>query len=104
MKFLMGVVMLAGIAMSNSSLMAEFTQLLVEEVRHVREAISTACRVRMRAIHTASLARIIGLVPMALKLDDGNESHAPLSHALIGCRPMLIIFTVFLVPAGFDLF
>lgn len=99
----MGVVMLAGIAMSNSILIVEFAHHLVEEGKTVRDAVSTACRVRLRPILMTSLATIIGLLPMALKLGEGSESYAPLARALIGGLSMSVIFTVFLVPAGFDL-
>jgi multidrug efflux pump subunit AcrB len=48
-----------------------------------------------------SLATVIGLLPMAMKLGEGSESYAPLARALIGGLSASVIFTVFLVPAGF---
>ena len=58
---LMGVVMLVGIAVSNSILIVEFTRHLREEGMGVREAVATACRVRLRPVLMTSLATIIGL-------------------------------------------
>jgi multidrug efflux pump subunit AcrB len=98
---LMGIVMLAGIAMSNSILIVEFAHHLLEEGLGVREAIVTACRVRLRPVLMTSLATIIGLLPMALKLGEGSESYAPLARALIGGLTASVVLTVFLVPAGF---
>jgi multidrug efflux pump subunit AcrB len=100
---LMGVVMLAGIAMSNSILIVEFAHHLKMEGRGVGEAIAESCRVRLRPILMTSLATIIGLMPMALKLGEGSESYAPLARALIGGLLVSVVFTVFLVPAGFSL-
>jgi multidrug efflux pump subunit AcrB len=100
---LMGVVMLAGIAMSNSILIVEFAHHLKMEGRGVGEAIIESCRVRLRPILMTSLATIIGLMPMALKLGEGSESYAPLARALIGGLLVSVLFTVFLVPAGFSL-
>jgi multidrug efflux pump subunit AcrB len=100
---LMGVVMLAGIAMSNSILIVEFAHHLKMEGRAVSEAIVESCRVRLRPILMTSLATIIGLMPMALKLGEGSESYAPLARALIGGLLVSVAFTVFLVPAGFSL-
>jgi len=100
---LMGVVMLAGIAVSNSILIVEFAKHLLSEGRGVRDAIVTSCRVRLRPILMTSLATVIGLLPMALKLGEGSESYAPLAQALIGGLTLSVIFTVFLVPAGFFL-
>jgi multidrug efflux pump subunit AcrB len=100
---LMGVVMLVGIAVSNSILIVEFTRHLRGEGMAVREAVATACRVRLRPVLMTSLATIIGLLPMALKLGAGSESYAPLARALLGGLTLSVIFTVFLVPAGYVL-
>ena len=100
---LMGVVMLAGVAMSNSILIVEFAHHLRREGMPVREAAATACRVRLRPVLMTSLATVLGLLPMALKLGEGSESYAPLARALIGGLSVSVLFTVFLVPAGFCL-
>jgi multidrug efflux pump subunit AcrB len=100
---LMGVVMLAGIAMSNSILIVEFAHHLRREGMNARDAVSTASRVRLRPVLMTSLATVIGLMPMALKLGEGSESYAPLARALIGGLSVSVLFTVFLVPAGFYL-
>jgi multidrug efflux pump subunit AcrB len=99
---LMGVVMLAGIAMSNSILIVEFAHHMKIEGMGVGEAIIESCRVRLRPILMTSLATIIGLMPMAMKLGEGSESYAPLARALIGGLLVSVVFTVFLVPAGFS--
>jgi multidrug efflux pump subunit AcrB len=62
-----------------------------------------ACRVRLRPVLMTSLATIIGLLPMALKMGEGSEAYAPLAQALLGGLTVSVIFTVFLVPAGFVL-
>jgi multidrug efflux pump subunit AcrB len=98
---LMGVVMLAGIAMSNSILIVEFAHHLRSEGKAVAEAVIESCRVRLRPILMTSLATIIGLLPMALKLGEGSESYAPLARALVGGLVVSVALTVFLVPAGF---
>ncbi len=100
---LMGVVMLAGIAMSNSILIVEFAHRLLGEGGSVRDAIVAACRVRLRPVLMTSLATIIGLLPMALKMGEGSEAYAPLARALLGGLGVSVLFTVFLVPAAFYL-
>lgn len=98
---LMGVVMLTGIAVSNSILIVEFTRQLREQGMQVREAVATACRVRLRPVLMTSLATIIGLLPMALKLGEGSESYAPLARALLGGLALSVALTVFVVPAAY---
>ena len=100
---LMGIVMLVGIAVSNSILIVEFTRHLREHGSPVREAVSTACRVRLRPVLMTSLATIIGLMPMALKLGAGSESYAPLARAIIGGLTLSVVLTVVLVPAAYYL-
>jgi multidrug efflux pump subunit AcrB len=79
----------------------EFTRQLREEGMAVREAVAMACRVRLRPVLMTSLATIIGLLPMALKLGEGSESYAPLARAILGGLSFSVVFTVFLVPAAY---
>jgi multidrug efflux pump subunit AcrB len=98
---LMGVVMLAGIALSNSILIVEFAHHLIKEGMDAHQAIVASCRVRLRPILMTSLATVIGLLPMALKLGEGSEAYAPLAQAIIGGLTLSVLLTIFLVPAGF---
>jgi len=100
---LMGVVMLAGVAMSDSILIVEFAHHLLREGMDPLDAIAMAGRVRLRPILMTSFATILGLLPMALKLGEGSESYAPLARALIGGLTVSMMFTIFIVPAGFRL-
>jgi multidrug efflux pump subunit AcrB len=100
---LMGVVMLVGIAVSNSILIVEFTRHLRGEGMGVRDAVGLACRVRLRPVLMTSLATIIGLLPMALKLGAGSEAYAPLARAILGGLALSVALTVFLVPAAYVL-
>ena len=98
---LMGVVMMVGIVVSNSILIVEFTSRLHQEGRPLREAVSLACRVRLRPVLMTSLATLMGLIPMALKLGTGSEAYAPLARAIIGGLAVSVVLTVFIVPAAY---
>ena len=98
---LMGIVMLVGIAVSNSILIVEFTHRLLEEGLALKEAVSTACRVRLRPVLMTSLATIFGLIPMALALGAGSEAYAPLARVIIGGLTLSVVMTVFIVPVAF---
>ena len=100
---LMGVVMMVGIVVSNSILIVEFTRRLRDEGRSLREAVSLACRVRLRPVLMTSLATLIGLLPMAAKLGTGSEAYAPLARAIIGGLAVSVVLTVFIVPAAYYL-
>jgi multidrug efflux pump subunit AcrB len=98
---LMGVLMLVGIAASNSILIVEFAHRLEEQGQSVESAVITSCRVRLRPILMTSLATIIGMVPMALKLGTGSEQYAPLARTIIGGLTVSVLLTVFIVPAAY---
>jgi hydrophobic/amphiphilic exporter-1 (mainly G- bacteria), HAE1 family len=98
---LMGIVMMVGIVASNSILIIEFARRLRETGLGVEEAVTTACRVRLRPVLMTSLATIIGLFPLALKLESGSEAYAPLARTIIGGLTASVILTVFLVPAAY---
>jgi len=98
---LMGVVMMVGIVVSNSILIVEFARRLREDGMSVREAVVTACRVRLRPVLMTSLATLIGLLPMALKLGTGSEAYAPLARAIIGGLAVSVVLTLFIVPAAY---
>ncbi len=98
---LMGVVMMVGIVVSNSILIVEFTRRLREDGQPLREAVATACRVRLRPVLMTSLATVIGLLPMAMKLEAGSGTYAPLARAIIGGLIVSVVLTVFIVPCAY---
>ncbi|HTL54668.1 MAG TPA: efflux RND transporter permease subunit [Candidatus Limnocylindrales bacterium] len=100
---LMGVVMMVGIVVSNSILIVEFTRRLRQEGKPLREAVSVACRVRLRPVLMTSLATLIGLLPMAAKLGTGSEAYAPLARSIIGGLAVSVVLTVFIVPCAYYL-
>ena len=96
---LMGVIMMAGIVVSNSILIVEFAGHLHEEGLPVAKAVVESCRIRLRPILMTSLATLLGMIPMALGLEAGSEQYAPLARAIIGGLAVSVVLTVFLVPA-----
>ena len=98
---LMGIVMLTGMVVSNSILIVDFANRLREDGRSVRDAVAHSCRIRLRPILMTSLATIVGLLPMALKLETGSEAYAPLARVIIGGLIASVLLTIFVVPAAY---
>jgi HAE1 family hydrophobic/amphiphilic exporter-1 len=98
---LMGMVMMVGIVVSNSILIVDFSRALWREGNPLKEAVAVASRIRLRPVLMTSLATIIGLIPMALKLGTGAEAYAPLARAIIGGLTVSVVVTVYLVPAAY---
>jgi multidrug efflux pump subunit AcrB len=98
---LMGIVMMVGIVVSNSILIVEFTRQLRHQGKPIQEAVAVASRLRLRPVLMTSLATLLGLTPMALKLGTGSEAYAPLARAIIGGLLVSVVVTVYLVPAAY---
>ena len=96
---LMGVIMMTGIVVSNSILIVEFSGILHERGMPLERAVVEACKIRLRPILMTSLATLLGLLPMALGIEEGSEQYAPLARAVIGGLGISVVVTVFLVPA-----
>jgi len=98
---LMGIVMLQGMVVSNSILIVDFANVLRSEGHNLRDAVVHACRIRLRPILMTSLATVVGLLPMAFKLEIGSEAYAPLARVIIGGLLTSIVLTIFVVPAAY---
>jgi multidrug efflux pump subunit AcrB len=98
---LMGVLMLVGVAGSNSILIVDFAHILETQGLAPADAVIQACRVRLRPILMTSLATIIGMTPMAMKLGTGAEQYTPMARAIIGGLTASVLLTIFIVPAAY---
>jgi hydrophobic/amphiphilic exporter-1 (mainly G- bacteria), HAE1 family len=98
---LMGIVMLQGMVVSNSILIVDFANVLRSQGHSLVEAVAHSCRIRLRPILMTSLATVVGLLPMAFKLETGSEAYAPLARVIIGGLISSIILTIFVVPAAY---
>jgi len=98
---LMGMLLVVGISVSDSILIVEFINRLRAEGRSLREAVALGPRVRLRPVLMTTLATLIGLIPMAMKLGAGGEAYTPLARAVIGGLAVSAAQTIFLVPAAY---
>jgi HAE1 family hydrophobic/amphiphilic exporter-1 len=100
-----GVIMLAGIVVSNAILLVDYTNILRKrDGMPLRDAVQTAGRVRLRPILMTSLATMLGLVPMAMGIGEGAELQAPLARVVIGGLLASTMITLLVVPVVYTLF
>jgi hydrophobic/amphiphilic exporter-1 (mainly G- bacteria), HAE1 family len=100
-----GVIMLAGIVVSNAILLVDYTNILRRRDKMpLREAVETAGRVRLRPILMTSIATVLGLVPMSLGIGEGAELQAPLARVVIGGLIASTMITLVFVPTVYTLF
>jgi HAE1 family hydrophobic/amphiphilic exporter-1 len=100
-----GVIMLAGIVVSNAILLVDYTNILRRrDHMPLREAVETAGRTRLRPILMTTLATILGLVPMSLGIGEGAELQAPLARVVIGGLTASTLITLVFVPTVYTIF
>jgi hydrophobic/amphiphilic exporter-1 (mainly G- bacteria), HAE1 family len=100
-----GVIMLAGIVVSNAILLVDYTTTLrTRDKMPLREAVETAGRTRLRPIVMTTLTTILGLVPMSLGIGEGAELQAPLARVVIGGLAASTLITLVFVPTLYTIF
>jgi HAE1 family hydrophobic/amphiphilic exporter-1 len=105
MQAYIGVIMLAGIVVSNAILLVDYTNTLRHRDKmELRPAIELAGRHRLRPILMTSLCTGLGLVPMAIGIGEGAELQAPLARVVIGGLLTSTMITLVFVPAMYTLF
>ena len=67
------------------------------------EAIKTAARVRWRPILMTTITTVLGLMPMALDLNEGFEIRIPLALTLIGGLIFGTFLTLIFIPLVYNL-
>jgi HAE1 family hydrophobic/amphiphilic exporter-1 len=105
MQAYIGVIMLAGIVVSNAILLVDYTNTLRHRDKmELRAAIELAGKHRLRPILMTSLCTALGLVPMALGIGEGAELQAPLARVVVGGLITSTVITLVFVPAMYTLF
>ncbi len=99
----MGVIMLIGIVVNNAILMLDYTnQLVRQQGKSAKDALILACPVKLKPIVMATLAIMLGMLPMALGIGDaGKEMRIPLGIVSIGGLASSTILTFWVIPAAY---
>lgn len=100
---LIGVIVLAGIAVNDSIVKVDFANHLWRQALPLRDAILQAGRVRLRPILMTTATTVLGLLPMAIGWGQGAELQRPLAIALIGGLFISTAVTLMVVPVVYAL-
>jgi multidrug efflux pump subunit AcrB len=101
---MIGMVLLAGLVKKNSIILVDYTNQLRAQGMGLKEAVLTACPVRLRPIIMTSLATIASAVPLAIGFGPGAETRAPLARSIIGGIVLSTLVTLIIVPIFYVLF
>lgn len=103
MMSMIGILLLMGIVKKNSILLVDFTNVRRDEGMPVREALLSACPIRLRPILMTSVAIMAGALPAAMAFGPGAELRAPMAIVVIGGTMISALMTLFVVPCAYSL-
>ncbi len=93
-----GFIVLVGLACKNAILIVEFAKQLEDAGKARHEAVTEACRLRLRPILMTSFAFILGVVPLVLASGPGAEMRQALGTAVFSGMLGVTFFGIFLTP------
>jgi len=100
---LIGLIILSGIIVNNAIVLVDYIGQLQRQGMKKMEAIKTAARVRWRPILMTTITTVLGLLPMALDLNEGFEIRIPLALTLIGGLIFGTFLTLIFIPLVYNL-
>jgi HAE1 family hydrophobic/amphiphilic exporter-1 len=100
---IIGLIMAVGLVTKTGILLVDFTNTLRRRGLPRTEALSEAARVRLRPILMTTATMTFGMLPLALKLEPGAESRAPMAVVVIGGLLTSTLLAIFVTPALYTL-
>jgi len=101
---MMAIIMLLGIVVNNAILLLDYTNILRREGKGVTEALLEACPTKLKPIIMATIAIMLGMLPMALGIGAaGKEFRQPMGIISIGGLIVSAVLTLVVIPAIYNL-
>ena len=98
-----GLIMLAGIVVKNAIVLIDRVNQLREEGVDKISALVQAAESRLRPISMTTLCTLLGFMPLAIAVGDGNEVRAPMAIAVIGGLLVSTLLTLVVIPVVYNL-
>ncbi|MGB7061074.1 MAG: efflux RND transporter permease subunit [Candidatus Zixiibacteriota bacterium] len=99
-----GMIMMAGIVVSNAILLVDYTNILRRRGVKLHDAVVSAGKTRLRPILMTSFTTMLALVPMALGFGEGGEMYSPLAVAVISGLFISMALTLIFIPTLYTVF
>ena len=98
-----GLIMLAGIVVKNAIVLIDRVNQLREEGVDKIGAVIQAAETRLRPIAMTTLCTLLGFMPLAIGIGDGNEVRAPMAITVIGGLLVSTLLTLVVIPVVYTL-
>ena len=97
------LVVLVGLACKNAILIVEFAQDLERQGEQLIQAVTHACRMRLRPILMTSIAFCAGVIPLILSTGAGSEMRRAMGIAVFAGMVGVTLFGIYLTPVFYVL-
>ncbi len=97
-----GIIMLAGIAVNNSIILVDRINQLIRDGSDRKEAILMAGQQRIRPIIMTSLTTILALLPLTFGFGESASLRSPMALAVIGGLVTSTLLTLVVIPCVYD--
>ncbi len=101
---IIGLIMAFGLVAKNGILLVDYANTLRARGVERTQALAEATRARLRPILMTSATMVGGMFPLAMKLEAGAESRAPMAVVVIGAILTSTVLAVLVIPAVYTLF
>jgi len=98
-----GLIMLVGLSAKNGILIVEFANQLRDQGREIHEALIEAADTRFRPIIMTGITTAAGSVPLLVSSGAGTETRFVIGVVILSGVIVGTLFTLFIVPAAYDL-
>ena len=98
-----GLIMLVGLSAKNGILIVEFANQLRDEGREFSEALIEAADTRLRPIIMTAITTAAGSLPLLISTGAGTETRFVIGIVILFGVIAGTLFTLFIVPAAYDL-
>ncbi|HEY3059856.1 MAG TPA: efflux RND transporter permease subunit [Chloroflexota bacterium] len=100
---IIGLIMAVGLVAKTGILLVDYTNTLRKRGMGRTQALAEAARVRLRPILMTTATMSFGMLPLALKLEPGAESRAPMAVVVIGGLLSSTLLAMLVTPSLYTL-
>lgn len=99
---MIGFILLLGLASKNSILLVDYANQQLQKGLSLRDAILMAGKTRLRPILMTTMALIMGMLPIAIGLNEASKQRTSMGIAVIGGLISSTLLSLVVVPAAYS--
>jgi len=95
----LGIIILGGVVVNNGIVLIDFVNVSRAKGMKLKEALIHGSKVRLRPILMTALTTALGLLPLALGIQEGSKLQSPMAITVMGGLMVATFLTLIVIPA-----